>query len=188
VKNVARGAVDAIPAGFVYREEFISEAEERELLARIAAVEFAEVLFHGYPAKRTVAHFGVDYEYDTGRVTANGTLPDWLSELRDACARLAGLEPERFVEALVTRYPPGSTIGWHRDAPAFGSSVAGVSLGSECRMRFRRTTGGVAQNYEQALKPRSAYVMSGAARWSWQHHIPAVKELRHSITFRSLRA
>lgn len=185
---MARGAVDVVPAGFLYREDFISPDQERELLQRLAEVEFGEVLFHGYPAKRTVAHFGVDYEYDSGRVTTTGTMPEWLLSLRDACAELAGIEPERFVEALITRYPAGSTIGWHRDAPAFGSSVAGVSLGSPCRMRFRRTAGGVAHAYEQELKPRSAYVMSGAARWSWQHHIPAVKELRHSITFRSLRA
>ena len=86
MKNVTRGAVEAVPAGFVYREDLISEAEEHELLARIAAVEFAEVRFHGYPAKRSVAHFGVDYEYDSGRVTANGTLPEWLLEL---CPRAA---------------------------------------------------------------------------------------------------
>lgn len=38
------------------------------------------------------------------------------------------------------------------------------------------------------LVPRSAYVMQGDIRWRWQHHIPPAKELRYSITFRTLRS
>jgi glycine/D-amino acid oxidase-like deaminating enzyme len=30
-------------------------------------------------------------------------------------------------------------------------------------------------------------VLSGKARWSWQHSIPATKELRYSITLRTLK-
>jgi alkylated DNA repair dioxygenase AlkB len=175
------------PAGLSYNADFVTPAEEEALLADIASIDFHEVRFHGQAAKRTVAHFGVDYDYDAATVTPVGQLPEWLGWLRQRCAELAGVEPEALVEALVTRYPPGAPIGWHRDAPAFGSSVVGVSLGAACRMRFRRTTAGVAQAYELTLEARSAYVLSGAARWSWQHSIPPVQELRHSITFRSLR-
>ena len=35
---------------------------------------------------------------------------------------LAGLDPDEFAQILISRYPPGSTIGWHRDAPMFGPS------------------------------------------------------------------
>ena len=49
--------------------------------------------------------------------------------LRDRCGELAGFAGEELVEALVQRYPAGATIGWHRDAPAFGI-VVGVSLRS----------------------------------------------------------
>lgn len=108
--------------------------------------------------------------------------------LRDRCAALAAVAPDRFVECLVTRYPPGATIGWHRDAPMFGSRVVGGSLLSGCRMRFRRTVGGVPHSYELSLALRSAYVLAGAARWNWQHSIPPVPALRYSITFRSLRS
>lgn len=38
------------------------------------------------------------------------------------------------------------------------------------------------------LTPRSAYLLAGKARWSWQHSIPATKELRYSVTFRTLHA
>jgi alkylated DNA repair dioxygenase AlkB len=37
------------------------------------------------------------------------------------------------------------------------------------------------------LDPRSIYVMRDAARSRWQHSIPAVDEMRYSITFRTLR-
>jgi DNA oxidative demethylase len=37
------------------------------------------------------------------------------------------------------------------------------------------------------LSPRSIYVLTGAARTEWEHSIPAVKDLRYSITFRTLR-
>jgi len=38
------------------------------------------------------------------------------------------------------------------------------------------------------LAPRSAYVMQGDIRWRWQQHIPPTKELRYSITLRTLKA
>ena len=87
---------------------------------------------------------------------------------------------------LVQRYPPGSTIGWHRDAPAFGT-VVGVSLGGSSRLRFQRGKGDARRVWEVELEPRSGYVLGGAARSSWEHSIPPTKELRYSITFRTLR-
>jgi alkylated DNA repair dioxygenase AlkB len=97
----------------------------------------------------------------------------------------AGEQPT--AEILVQRYPPGSTIGWHRDAPAFGT-VIGVSLASACRLRFQRGKGDARRVWEILLEPRSGYVLAGKARTSWQHSIPPTKELRYSITFRTLRA
>ena len=35
--------------------------------------------------------------------------------------------------------------------------------------------------------PRSAYVLSGAAREEWEHSLPPGAALRYSITFRTLR-
>jgi alkylated DNA repair dioxygenase AlkB len=39
-----------------------------------------------------------------------------------------------------------------------------------------------------SLEPRSAYILRGAARWQYQHSIPAVKTLRYSITFRTWKS
>jgi alkylated DNA repair dioxygenase AlkB len=88
---------------------------------------------------------------------------------------------------LVTHYPPGAGIGWHRDAPAFGR-VVGISLGEPCRFKLRRGKSGAYEVLQVELAPRSAYLLRGTARWNWQHSIPAVKLDRYSVTFRSLRA
>jgi DNA oxidative demethylase len=186
---VARARVEpGLPPGLVYRPGFLGEEEERELLKRFEQLRFDPIVIRGQAARRTARHFGLDYDYEArGRLTPGEQLPSWLEPLRAQVATLAGVEPEELVETLVQRYPPGSTIGWHRDAPMFGL-VAGVSLGSASRLRFRSTKSDEPPTVREVqLEPRSAYVLKGASRWAWQHSIPPTKELRYSVTFRTLK-
>jgi DNA oxidative demethylase len=134
-----------------------------------------------------VRHFGLDYAYETGEPVPADPLPEPMHPLRERCAGLMEREPRDLVQILVSRYPEGAGIGWHRDAPMFGSRIAGVSLRAPCRMRFQRTLKGARETAEIELAPRSAYLLSGKARWSWQHSIPAAKDLRYSVTFRTLK-
>ena len=176
-----------LPEGLAYVEDFVTAEEEAQLLAFLEATEFRTLTMRGQTAKRTVRHFGLDYVYETGNVAPTDPLPHELAFLRDRCAALIEREPQDLAQILVSRYPAGAGIGWHRDAPMFGSRIAGVSLGAPCRMRFQRTVGGVREMAAIDLAPRSAYVLGGKARWSWQHSIPATKDLRHSVTFRTLK-
>ena len=176
-----------MPEGLTYVEEFVTADEERDLLAFLDAVDFRTLEMRGQTARRTVRHYGLDYDYESGELVPADPLPAPLHFLRDRCAALIERDPQDLVQVLVSRYPPGAGIGWHRDAPMFGSKVAGVSLLSACRMRFQRTVGGERQTDAVELAPRSAYVLAGKARWSWQHSIPAAKALRYSVTFRTLR-
>jgi alkylated DNA repair dioxygenase AlkB len=180
-----------VPDGFRYRQEFISSADEARLADAIAGVEFSTFEMRGVVARRRVAFFGRSYD-------ANGAstppLPDFLEPLRGAIALWAGLDADVFAMALINEYPPGAPIGWHRDAPQYGI-VGGVSLLSACQMRFRpyvspgeRATGSRrSTTHEIVLERRSAYLMTGPSRTSYEHHIPAVQTLRYSITFRTLR-
>lgn len=144
-------------------------------------------MIRGVAARRTARHFGLDYNYEQRvQIDEAEPMPPWLLGLRDRCAHLANVEPSQLVEALVQRYPEGSTIGWHRDAPPFGI-VIGVSLGSRARLRFRRGSTGHWTTWEVYLPPRSAYVLTGEARSKWEHAIPAVRAVRYSITFRTLQ-
>ena len=77
--------------------------------------------------ERTVRHFGLAYDYDSGGVRPGEPLPAALDELRERIAALIEREPQDLVQ------------------------------------------------------------VSGAARWSWQHSIPATKAFRYSVTFRTIR-
>jgi alkylated DNA repair dioxygenase AlkB len=107
--------------------------------------------------------------------------------LRDRVAAWRGLSGAEFVHALVTEYRPGTPIGWHSDAPHF-ELVVGISLAGAARMRFRPYAAKTEKRaiVELELAPRSAYVMQGEIRWNWQHQIPPTRQLRYSITFRTL--
>ena len=182
-----------VPDGFLHRDDFITPDEEARLVADLATIEFATFEMRGVVARRRVAFFGGSYEPGTAPAQP---LPDFLVPLRDRVAAWAGVDGEALAMALVNEYRPGSPIGWHRDAPQY-DIVAGVSLRSSCRMKFRpyvppraAASGGGRRReatHEIVLEPRSAYVMTGAARSAYEHHIPAVTSLRYSITFRTLR-
>jgi alkylated DNA repair dioxygenase AlkB len=171
------------PEGLLYRAELLTVEEEEKLLAILAELRFDPIVLHGVAARRVARHYGLGYDYATRSPREGEPMPDWLLELRD---RVAAFHPGDYVEALVQRYPEGSTIGWHRDAPAFGD-VVGVSLGGSARLRFQRGKGDARRVWEVLAEPRSVYVLSGPARISWQHSIPPTKEERYSITFRTLR-
>ena len=176
-----------LPEGLLYQLDFLTIDQERELLAEIETYSFQEVRMRGQVARRTVIHFGWDYDYEGWKIHPTTPPSPRLRALADRSAELAGVPAEALEQFLVARYPPGATIGWHRDAPMFGTPVIGISLASSCRMKFRRKEGEGYALAEQTLEPRSIYILAGAARTQWQHSIPPTKQLRYSISMRTLR-
>jgi alkylated DNA repair dioxygenase AlkB len=184
---------ERLPDGFVYREDFITIAEEAALIQEIGRVQFSPFEMRGVVARRRVAFFG--RTYDSGSASTP-PIPGFLFPLRERAARLGGVEPHEFAMALINEYPPGAPIGWHRDAPQY-DIVVGVSLLTPCRMKFRRYISPGARTAASArrtathaitLAPRSAYLMAGESRSAYEHHVPGVSSLRYSITFRTLRS
>ena len=182
-----------VPPGFHYQPDFIGAAEEEELVARIAQVEFATFEMRGVVARRRVAFFGASY---TSGNEPQGEIPAFLFPVRARAAEWAGVQPQDFAMALINEYRAGAPIGWHRDAPQYGI-IAGVSLLSPCRMKLRpyvrpskaSATRSAARKttHEITLDARSGYLISGAARSEFEHSIPSTAALRYSITFRTLR-
>jgi alkylated DNA repair dioxygenase AlkB len=177
---------EILPEGFRLHEKFLDMTEERALLDQIIALEFHEVRMRGVAARRRVVQYGWKYSFESFRTTEGPPLPEFLIPVRDRAAAFAEVPGQCLSEALLTEYPPGAPIGWHRDAPGFGI-VVGISLLAACRFRFRRGRTGTWETRELRLEPRSAYLLTGPARSEWQHSIPAVNELRYSITFRTLK-
>ena len=183
-----------VPDGFQYRDDFITVDDEAVLAGEIARLEFSTFEMRGVVARRRVAFFGSSYDAG-GAITP--PIPTFLMPLRDKVAEWAQVGAPAFAMALVNEYPPGAPIGWHRDAPQY-DIVAGISLRSSCRMKFRPYIRPKAQasiqgrrriaTHEISLERRSAYLMTGESRNAYEHHIPAVTALRYSITFRTIRS
>jgi alkylated DNA repair protein (DNA oxidative demethylase) len=173
------------PDGFVHRTGFLAPGEEAELRAHVRTLSFGEFRMRGFVARRRVASFGHAYAYDDREVLPAPPLPPFLLALRARAARLAGLPPDALAMATAIEYPPGAGIGWHRDAPSFGT-VVGISLGGPARFQLRKGGAG-GERREVLLAPGDAYVLARAARWAWQHHVPPVPAERWAVTFRTLR-
>jgi alkylated DNA repair dioxygenase AlkB len=176
-----------MPDGFRYASDVIDAAEEARLVRAFADLPFKEFEFHGFLGKRRVVSFGHRYDFNSGALKQAEAMPDFLLPLRDRAAAFAGLAPDQLQHALVTEYQQGVSIGWHRDRPHY-DDIIGVSLLAPCTFRLRRKHGASWQRASMLLPPRSIYLMRGPSRDQWEHSIPAVGELRYSVTFRSLRA
>ena len=179
-------AAPNLPDGFKYRPDFLSPDDEQQLVRQIRTLPLKEFEFQGFLGRRRVLSFGWRYDFNERELQKADDIPPFLLPLRRRAAELAGLEPTAFQHALVIEYGPGAAIGWHRDKPMF-DEVVGISLLSACRFRFRREVAGKWQRAAIIAEPRSAYLLSGPSRSEWEHSIPAVEQLRYSITFRNFR-
>jgi alkylated DNA repair protein (DNA oxidative demethylase) len=186
------------PPGLLYVPDLITPAEERTVIAWLAAADaWQEVRFRGQVARRRVLSFGARYVTQGRRIEPAPPLPTALCLLRDrmvdaACARLgpalalAGRSSGDFARCTVLRYAPGAGIGWHTDNAIFGPTVLALSLGSAARLQLRRgddQRAGVP--FDLALAARSLFVLAGEARATWKHRLVAVAQERYSMTVRS---
>jgi len=172
-------------AGLDYADDAINRGEEDQLIERLLATELSPFRFHGWLGNRKTKTFGWRYDFDDASFAPADPIPGWLLPLREAAAALAGLGPDDFVHVLLARYDPGAGIGWHRDRDVF-DRVVGFSLAAPATLRFRRRRAGGFDRARLDVLPRSAYLLSGEARWEWEHSIVPGRDLRFSITFRAL--
>jgi alkylated DNA repair dioxygenase AlkB len=180
-----------LPEGFVYQPDFITRREESALLEVIRDLPLEEARYKEFTARRRTVSYGFEYDFSANRLDSAPAIPAFLLSLRDKVAALCNEPPANFIHALVTEYPFGTPLGWHRDVPQF-ELIAGVSLYGPCRMKLRPYRPGERNRRQDVidldLAPRSAYIMRGPARWAWQHSVAATKGVRYSITLRTARA
>jgi len=176
---------DHLPEGMKYQADFLSAEEEKALLREAESLPFGEFEFHGFTGKRRTVSFGWRYDFNGGGLTKTDDMPQFLSGLRARAEAFAENPPGGFQQVLVTEYPPGAGIGWHKDRSVFGD-VVGISLGSSCTFRMRRRLG---HRFGGSPSTRSRVLFTSCAalsRTEWQHSIPRVEALRYSITFRNV--
>ena len=176
--------------GLQYVANYLDQSTHDSLLASVDLAPWLWSVDHG------VQIYGYRYQHSTGSVFRIGELPSWSIEL---AARLHcdGFLPSVPDQMVVNDYKPGSGIFAHVDQAPFGDRVASVSLGSTCVMQFSKV--GVEREEEILLEPGSLLLLSGEARWSWRHGIPArivdswqrqerPRSRRVSLTFRIIPA
>lgn len=171
--------------GLRYEEEVISKAEEHSLIARLSALDLTPFRFHGWLGNRKTRSYGWRYDFDNASFAPTDPIPDWLKPARERAAAFAELPPEDFVHVLLAQYDPGAGIGWHRDRDVF-DTVVGISLNTPATLRFRERIGSRFNRANLEVRPRSAYLLTGGARYDWEHSIAPGQSVRFSITFRSL--
>lgn len=177
------------PEGFEYYPGFITREEEQQLLQAVQATPLHVFTFQGYEAKRKVASFGYDWSFDKQQLKKGKEIPADYTWLVEKVAGKLSLPPAAFVELLVTEYPVGSVINWHRDAPPFGL-IAGISLQADCVFKLRPQEKEKQTRKATVSLPverRSLYIMQGPVRSEWQHSTAPVKNVRYSITLRTLK-
>jgi alkylated DNA repair dioxygenase AlkB len=177
-----------LPTGFSYHENFLTLGEEQELCKEILNIGMHTFLFQGFEAKRKVASFGYDWSFEKRILSKGKDIPSVFDSLINKVAMYLNIDRNQFAELLVTEYPIGSVINWHRDAPPF-DIIAGISLASDCTFKLRphdKSKQGRGSVISLPVRRRSLYLMQGPARSEWQHSITPVREIRYSITLRTL--
>lgn len=163
----------AIP-GLSYLPGYIDAQQEAELIRIIDTQPWITKL------KRRVQHYGWQYDYKARGVAPEsrlGPLPDWLARLAERL-QSEGLFPQTPDQVIVNEYQPGQGIAPHIDCvPCFTNTIASLSLGSPCVMEFTHSE--TKAKIPLLLEPRSLVVLSGDARYRWQHAIPHRKTDRH---------
>ena len=181
-------------SGLTYIADFIDAATEAALIQTIDAQPWITEM------KRRVQHYGYRYDYKARSVTNDlriGVLPDWLQTYAGRLQQ-AGLFAEMPDQVIINEYQPGQGISAHIDCvPCFTDTIASLSLSSPCVMDFTHSKTG--EKSSLLLEPRSLLVLSGDARYAWQHAIAGRKNDRYngqiierkrriSMTFRKVLA
>jgi alkylated DNA repair dioxygenase AlkB len=177
------------PDGFNYYPDFLSAQEETELCSEISKLELHNLNYHGYKANRKTASFGYDYNFENNKLTKGKDFPEAFDFIITKTAKYISVHADKFAEMLITEYPPGAVINWHRDVPQF-DLIAGISLLADCTFRLRpydKAKQTRASVISFPVHRRSLYTMQNDARWKWQHSITPVKQMRYSITFRTFK-
>lgn len=125
-----------LPAGFSYSPDFITGPEEMQLIKLIEQCDLQNMKFHEYEAKRKVMSFGQGWSFTEQQLKQGNPIPGEFNFLVERIASHVQIPIVSIAQFLITEYPVGSVINWHRDAPPF-ETIIGVSLLSDCTFKLR---------------------------------------------------
>jgi hypothetical protein len=97
-----------LPPGLVYREGFLTPAEEQALIAQIEALPLREARYRSFTAKRRILSFGAGYDFETNVLLQAPALPPFLLALREQIAAWADVPARELAQSTVAEYAPGN--------------------------------------------------------------------------------
>ena len=144
---------------------------------------------------RRVAQFGTskyDYENDIAVFCDDGPsipIPAYLKEmLLDEVHHADGTDSvveAEYTQCIINSYRADNEIPWHVDHPYFGEKVLVYTFGEARPLLFRLKLQPKGEIYQAYPRRGSKYILSGPARYDWEHSVPPGKGFRASITFRT---
>ena len=174
---------EVTPEGFVYTNEAASETSWTILKTWLESDFLAGALipipWQIGAQNRKVAQFGFRYDYEKDIVdmtTPTDPIPQPLRELLD-------IDPS-FTQCIINQYEPDTLIPWHKDDLMFGPTISVFTFGEARNLWMRLASD---HDVKCFFTPQhlSNYVLSGSARYEWEHMIPTGSGLRVSFTFRT---
>src|SRR5262245_27453033 len=118
--------------GLRYQPDYLESAVHDRVLAVVDEEPWLMSVDH------RVQIYGYGYGHAKRAAHRVRGLPEWAHELATQLCR-DGIVPDLPDQLVVNDYAPGTGIFPHVDQDVFGDTVASLSLGSSCVMRFTHT-------------------------------------------------
>ena len=161
--------------GLIYIPEFLSQKEHNSIMEILYGPQnhlwVHEEGRFGSQLSRRNQQFGWRYNYSIQDIDKSDfPLPDWTKPYYERIMTLGLLQraPEQMI---VNEYLPGQGITPHVDKThCFGDVITGLNLESPIIIEFSPLSNRKS-SIEVYVAPRSAYLMTGEARFSYLHSI-----------------
>ena len=158
----------AIPRGLFVTPNFITEAEEQQLISWLDTQPWSTELI------RRTQHYGYQYGYSDGKLQPTTPIAGPLLMLQQ---RFTALGYTGMTQCIINEYFRAQGIAPHIDRGIFGPVIMGISLGADAVMNFERVTDNGVEYYDCFLPRRSLLMLSDEARQQWKHG------LRKTVTY-----
>src|SRR5918992_3422461 len=90
-----------VPDGFIYREKFISETEERELINDIQKLHLTRFKYYQFTGKRRTVSFGWEYEFGKSDITTAPDIPAFILPFRTRAGALFNIDPNSLIQTSI---------------------------------------------------------------------------------------
>lgn len=179
--------------GLTVLHDVITEEEEKKIIAYLDGREWKNVN-PANKSSRRVQQFGYGYSYKDHSLQKEPPLECEVLHFANFLRVTNVMDAQ---QCIVNEYFQTQGIAAHIDSTNFGDTVAGLSIGEDATMIFKRDTSRI----PVFLPRRSVVIMKGESRYKYTHEIPSTKSYivngvkvvksqsyrRISLTYRQLK-